>query len=48
MKNEHDALNIITKAYERIKEEGVGSYRGGKPNLAELSRRTGYMRKILD
>ena len=48
MKNEQDALNIIARAYERMKEEGVGSYRGGKPNLAELSRRTGYTRKVLE
>lgn len=48
MKDETDAMNIITKAYEQMKEEGVDSYRGGKPNLAELSRRTGVTRKTLE
>lgn len=47
MNDETDAINIIAKAYEQMKEEGVDSYRGGKPNLTELSRRTGISRRII-
>ena len=43
MKDEQDAMDIIAKAYEQMKEEGVASYRGGKPNLSELARRSGIM-----
>lgn len=45
MKDEQDAIDIIAKAYEQMKEEGVASYRCGKPNLSELARRSGMSRK---
>lgn len=48
MKDEQDAIDIITKAYEQMKEEGVASYRGGKPNLSELARRSGMSRKKVE
>ena len=47
MEKDKDALAIIAEAYEKMKEEGCATYRGGKPNLAELSRRTGYGRKVV-
>ena len=48
MKDEQDAMDIIAKAYEQMKEEGVASYRGGKPNLSELARRSGISRKKVE
>lgn len=47
MNKDKDALAIIANAYEEMKEEGVATYRGGKPNLEELSRRSGFSRKIV-
>ena len=47
MNKDKDALVIIANAYEEMKEEGVASYRDGKPNLAELSRRSGFSRKVV-
>ena len=41
-------MDIIAKAYEQMKEEGVASYRGGKPNLSELARRSGISRKKVE
>ena len=48
MEKDKDALVIIAEAYEKMKEEGCATYREGKPNLAELSRRTGYSRKVVE
>lgn len=45
MIKDEEALTIITKTYDKMKEEGVSSYRGNKPNMAEISRRTGLSRK---
>ena len=47
MEKDKDALVIISEAYEKMKEEGCATYREGKPNFAELSRRTGYSRKVV-
>lgn len=47
MIKDKDALAIIANAYEEMKEEGVATYRCGKPNLAELSRRSGFSRKVV-
>ena len=46
MEKDKDALVIISEAYEKMKEEGCATYREGKP-FAELSRRTGYSRKVV-
>ena len=48
MEKDRDALPIIIKAYNEMEADGVATYRDGKPNLAELSRRTGYTRKVLE
>ena len=48
MKDEQDAIDIIAKAYEQMKEEGVASYRGGKPNLSELARRSGKVERLFN
>lgn len=47
MQKDEKALGIILPEIEEMKEEGKYSYRDGKPNLAELSRRTGFSRKVL-
>ena len=47
MEKDKDAIRIIEEAYEAMKEEGSSSYREGKPNIAELSRRTGLSRKVI-
>lgn len=42
MKKDKDAIAIVAEAWEKMKNEGCSEYRGGKPNLSELSRRTGF------
>lgn len=48
MQKDGKALEIILPEIEKMKAEGRYTYRGGKPNLAELSRRTGIPRKVLE
>lgn len=47
MKKDKDAIAIVAEAWEKMKNEGCSEYRGGKPNLSELSRRTGFGRTVL-
>lgn len=47
MNKTEDMLESIIPAFERMKEEGKAFFRLGKPNFAELSRRTGITARIL-
>lgn len=47
MTKQEDMLEIIIPAFEQMKKEGKAFYRFGKPNFAELSRRTGITARIL-
>ena len=47
MEKDKDAIRKIKEAYAKMQEEGIESYRSGKPNLEEISRRTNLSRKVI-
>lgn len=47
MQTDEDMLETIIPAFTQMENEGVAFYRLGKPNLAELSRRTGITARVL-
>lgn len=47
MNKTEDMLECIIPAFKQMKEEGKAFFRLGKPNFAELSRRTGITARIL-
>ena len=47
MQTDEDMLETIIPAFTQMEKEGVAFYRLGKPNLAELSRRTGITARVL-